>query len=185
MSDRPGALRTARLDVVPGTVAHYEDELADVTRLGARLRAQVPPGWPPGEYDRGAIEFFLARTREDGEAAAGWYSWYIVWRGGEGAPDTLAGAIGCLGPPREGTAEIGYSVVESFRGRGIATEAIAAMAGRLLAMPGVTRVIAHTAEGNAHSQGALRRAGFRDAGPGTQPGLRRFERIAPERDARG
>ena len=177
MSERPGALRTARLDIVPGTIGHYEDELVDPGRLGRRLGAHVEPGWPPGEHDRGAVEFFMARTRELGEAAAGWYAWYIVLRGVAGAPDALAGSIGYTGPPQGDTAEIGYSVVESFRGRGIATEAIVAMTERALAVPGVTRVIAHTMEGNAPSQGALRRAGFRDVGPGTEPGMRRFERL--------
>ena len=176
MSERPGALRTARLDVVPGTAEHYEDELADPLRLGVRLHACVPPGWPPGEYDRAAIEFFLAQSRTGGEAVAGWYVWYIVLRGGADVPDTLAGSIGYFGPPRESTVEIGYSVVESFRGRGIASEAIAAIADRALAAPGVTRVIAHSTQDNAPSQGALRRAGFHDAGPGAEPGMRRFER---------
>ena len=171
-------MRTARLDIVPATIAHYEDELEAPEKLGRRLGAQVFPGWPPGEHDRGAIEFFLARTRELGDAAAGWFAWYIVLRGEGGAPDALAGSIGYTGPPQGGTAEIGYSVVESFRGRGIATEAILAMTARALGMPGIARVIAHTAEGNAPSQGALRRAGFRDAGPGAEPGMRRFERPA-------
>ena len=185
MGERPGALRTARLDVVPGTTAHYEDELADLTRLGVRLQAQVPPGWPPGEHDRAATEFFLAQSRAGGEDVAGWYLWYIVLRGGVDTPDTLAGSIGYFGPPREGLAEIGYSVVETFRGRGIASEAIAAIAGRALAVPGVTHVIAHTALDNAPSQGALRRAGFHDAGPGTEPGQRRFERLASGQAPRG
>jgi RimJ/RimL family protein N-acetyltransferase len=59
------------------------------------------------------------------------------------------------------------------------------MAGRVLATPGVTRVIAHTAEANASSHGALRRAGFHDAGAGREPGTRRFERLAPGRAGLG
>ena len=185
MIERPGSLRTARLDLVPGTVALYEDELAAPGHLGERLGAQVPPGWPPGEHDHAAVEFFLSRTREDGDAASGWYAWYIVFRGAGDEPAALAGSIGYFGPPREGVVEIGYSVVECFRGRGIASEAIAAMATRALAVPGVERVMAQTAEDNAPSQGALRRAGFHDAGPGREPGMRRFERLASVRVARG
>ncbi len=185
MSGRDGALRTARLDIVPGTIGHYEDDLVDPERLGRRLGARVEPGWPPGEHDRGAVEFFMARTRGLGEAAAGWYAWYIVLRGVAGAPDVLAGSIGYSGPPQGDTAEIGYSVVGSFRGRGIASEAILAMTARAFALPGITRVIAQTAADNAPSQGALRRAGFRDVGPGTEPGMRRFERLAGGSAARG
>jgi ribosomal-protein-alanine N-acetyltransferase len=179
VGERPGPLRTARLDLVPGTTALLEGDLASPALLGEVLGAQVPPGWPPGEHDREAVEFFLARTREAGDAAAGWYAWYIVWRAVADEPAALAGSIGYFGPPRDGVVEIGYSVVECFRGRGIATEAIAAITARALAVPGVERVIAHTAEGNAPSRGALRRAGFHDAGPGAEPGMRRFERLAP------
>lgn len=163
MGESPGALRTARLDLVPGTIALLEDDLASPERLGEGLGARVPPGWPPGEHDR---------------AAAGWYAWYIVWQGGTDETPVLAGSIGFFGPPREGVVEIGYSVVECFRGRGIASEAITAIAARALALPEVARVIAHTAADNAPSQGALRRAGFHDAGPGAEPGVRRFERLA-------
>ena len=41
---------------------------------------------------------------------------------------------------------------------------------------GVQRVIAHTLASNATSQGVLTRAGFHAAGPGTEPGVLRFER---------
>lgn len=178
MGEPPGPLRTARLELVPGTVALLEDDLASPERLGEGLRAKVPPGWPPGEHDRQAVEFFLARTREGGHAAAGWYAWYIVWREAPDETPALAGSIGYFGPPRDGAVEIGYSVVECFRGRGIASEAIAAIAARALCVPGIGRVVAHTAADNAPSQGALRRAGFHDAGPGAEPGMRRFERLA-------
>jgi RimJ/RimL family protein N-acetyltransferase len=185
VAERPGALRSARLDLVPGTVALYEAELASVDRLGEALHAHVPPGWPPGEYDRDAIEFFLSRVREEGDGAGVWFAWYVVLRGDLDTPDTLAGSIGYFGPPKDGTVEIGYSVVESFRGRGIASEAVAAVTARALALPGVLRVIAHSRPDNAPSLGVLRRAGFVDAGPGKPPGTRRFERPAPARIPRG
>jgi RimJ/RimL family protein N-acetyltransferase len=180
LSGRAGSLRTARLEIVPGSIAHYEDELASPGRLGARLGAHVPPGWPPGEHDRDAIAFFLARECEEGPSVAGWCAWYIVLRGEGGAPDELAGSIGYFGPPKDGVAEIGYSVVEGFRRRGIASEAIAAIARRAFATPGVTRVIAQTREDNPASQGALRRAGFHAAGPGAEPGMLRFETPAAD-----
>lgn len=176
MGERSGALRTARLDLVPATIALLEDELASAARLGAHLGACVTPLWPPGQHDRDAVAFFLARSREGGEPARGWYAWYIVLRGEAGAPDTLAGSIGYFGPPREGVVEIGYSVVESFRRRGIAAEAIGAMTARALVVPGVGSVIAHTAADNEPSRLALRRAGFRDVGPGPEAGTRRYER---------
>jgi [ribosomal protein S5]-alanine N-acetyltransferase len=37
------------------------------------------------------------------------------------------GSIGCFGAPDDGEAEVGYGLVEEVRGRGLATEALAAL----------------------------------------------------------
>jgi RimJ/RimL family protein N-acetyltransferase len=168
-------IRTARMTLVAATLEHVEAELAG--RLGGLLGLDVPPGWPPGEYDRDAQDFFRERLRDEGPAAVGWYGWYALLRGDGGAPDALVGAGGYLGPPdAEGTVEIGYSILPEWEGRGLASELAVALAERALAMPTVTRVIAHTDAENAGSRAVLERAGLRPAGDGPIPGSLRYER---------
>lgn len=167
-------IRTERLDLVAATVAHLEAELASPASLSSLLAASVPAGWPPGEYDRPAIEFFHRRLGED-PGAVGWYSWYAVRRPADGEPATVVGAGGYFGPPGDdGTVEIGYSVVAGFRRRGFAAELVRALVSRALATPGVTRVIAHTHPDNCASVKVLERCGFSLVGPGEEPGTVQF-----------
>lgn len=164
MSER---LETRRLVLVAATPELLETELGDAAALGAALGAVVPPGWPPGEYDADAARFFRERLLEGGDAARGWYGWYAIARAGRAEPATLVGSVGTFGPPSaDGTVEIGYSVVESARGRGFATEMAHAITARALASPTVRTVVAETLEDNAASQHVLLRCGFRAIGEG-------------------
>ncbi len=163
-------IRTERLDLVAASIDYLDAELESPLRLAALLGARVPEGWPPGEYDRPAIEFFRARLAENPEAV-GWYGWYAVERGGEGRPATLLGAGGYYGPPSaDGTVEVGYSILPVFQGRGFATELVRALVARAFSTTGVARVIAHTFPGNAGSVKVLERSGFVPVGPGREPG---------------
>ncbi len=167
-------LRTKRLDLVAATIEHLDAELLCPERLARLLDAVVPDGWPPGEYDRPAIEFFRSRLVENPEAQ-GWYTWYAVERPDHGGVARLVGAGGYIGPPTpEGATEIGSSIVPEFRGRGLATELIQALVARAFATPGVTRVLAHTRPGNVASVKLLERCGFVLAGPGSDPGTVRY-----------
>ena len=49
-------IETHRLTLIPQTLEHLRIELEEPGRLGVMLNARVPPGWPPGEYDRDAME---------------------------------------------------------------------------------------------------------------------------------
>ncbi len=169
-------ISTDRLDLVAATLAHVEAELAAPERLADLLSAQVPPSWPPGEYDRSAMEFFRGRLREGGPGVEGWYGWYAVRRAAPGSPAALVGAGGFLGPPsEEGVAELGYSVAPEHRGRGYATEMARALMRRALGAPGVRRVIAHTSRSNPASIVVLERCGFRAAAEDAATGRVRFE----------
>lgn len=168
-------LATPRLDLVAATPAHLGAELDDPARLAGLLGAHVPPGWPPGEYDRGAMEYFRNRLREGGEEAVGWYAWYAIVRRDAGTRPTLIGACGYVGPPDEGgSVEVGYSIVAEWQGRGYGTEMVAALIARAWAVPSVRRIAAQTAPGNTTSVALLRRLGFKEAGAGSEPGTVRF-----------
>jgi RimJ/RimL family protein N-acetyltransferase len=173
------AIRTERLELVPASLAHIHAELSGHEALAALLGTAVPASWPPGEYDRDALEYFKSKLEGAAPDEAGWYSWYVMARPSGGERESLVAAAGFLGPPTlEGVVEIGYSVVPEARGQGYAAEIVRALVEHafLSRVPAVSRVIAHASEGNAASVSVLTRSGFRAAGAGEAPGTLRFER---------
>jgi ribosomal-protein-alanine N-acetyltransferase len=168
-------IRTERLDLFAATLAHVEAELESPNRVGELLGAEVPASWPPGEYDRSAMEFFRARLSESPDAA-GWYGWYAVLRPGPGEAAVVIGAGGYLGPPSpEGVVEVGYSIAPEYRARAFATELVQALVAHAFSDGRVVRVIAHTSAANAGSIKVLERCGFVLAGEGGEPETREYE----------
>jgi ribosomal-protein-alanine N-acetyltransferase len=95
--------------------------------------------------------------------------WYIVRLGGRGEPATAIGLVGYKGPPNaDGVVEVGYGVLEQFRRRGYATEAVAALIQRAFADPRVTRVAAETYPELIPSIGVMEINGMRFVGPGSE-----------------
>ena len=185
MKEGPQVVRTARLDLVAATEAHLDAELrglacGDFAELAAILGAEVPAGWPPGVYDGDAMRFFRERLMAEGPPSVGWYGWYAIRREDERTSPLLVGSGGYFGPPSGRGVEIGYSVVESCRGQGFATEIIRALAAHAFAESPVSCVVAHTTKENVASQRALLRAGFRRVGNGAAPETARFERRREE-----
>lgn len=167
-------LQTHRLDLIAATVELLDAELDSCERLASLLDALVPSGWPPGEYDRSATEFFRDRLLKE-PAALGWLGWYAILRATQGAPATLVGSGGYFGPPdQQGSVEIGYSILPAFEGRGFATEIAQALVEHAFAAPGVRRIIAHTRPENIGSIKVLDRCGFVPAGPGNEAGTVRY-----------
>ena len=172
-------IRTSRLDLVPATVILLSAELESVDDFGALLGAEVPEGWPPGQYDREAITFFRDRVNEDPNAA-GWYSWYALLRTDEKRGRTLVGAGGYFGPPNpNGMLEIGYSIVASYEGRGYATELVRALVGNGFADSRVQRIVAHTMKDNPGSIRVLEHAGFTCMGPSQDPCILEYSVCRP------
>ena len=178
-------MRTERLELVAATLDHIEAEMESPERLGRLLGADVPASWPPGEYDRSAMEFFHARLSEN-PGAAGWYGWYAIHHPENGAgAAAVIGAGGYLGPPGpDGVVEIGYSIAPEFHARAFATELVRALTARAFAAAAavgavVVRVIAHTNETNAASKKVLERCGFAPAGPADGEGTVEYEILRP------
>jgi len=82
---------------------------------------------------------------------------------------------GFKGPPRDGTVEVGFSVLPQFQGRGCATEIAGGLVQWALRQPGVARVVAETEWANPASVCVLRKAGFARVGSSASPGGARFE----------
>jgi ribosomal-protein-alanine N-acetyltransferase len=176
VADENFVIDTARMRLIAAQLAHLRTELAEPMQLAALLGVEVPASWPPGEYDRDAIVYFLSQYEIRGPAAIGWYGWYAVRRAEGGSTAQLVGAGGYFGPPSaDGTVEIGYSIVDETRGEGYGTELALALTNRALRHPGVCRVIAHVQADNVASHTVLKRAGFHFAAAGVS-GTQRYER---------
>ena len=137
-------ITTERLDLVapgPGT-------------WRALLEGQVGPaidGYPT-EGD-----LVMASLVAEGHLAAGeWGPWQLIER----ETSLLVGGAGFKGAPDdEGTVEIGYGLAAAARGRGLATEAVAALVADALGR-GAIAVRAECDAGNTPSRRVLERAGF-------------------------
>jgi len=172
-------IRTHRLELVPATLTLVEADIQSPEALARLLGAAVPASWPPGEYDRSAMEFFRDRLSANPEAV-GWYGWYAVHRPVESNGSVLVGSGGYLGPPgADGVAEIGYSIVPESRALGFATELVQALVSRAFSKPEVVRVIAHTTSANLRSVRVLERCGFSLVGPGSEPGTVQYATTKP------
>ena len=170
----PLIIRTPTLELVASTLEHIMSELSEPSDLGALLSIEVPDSWPPGEYDRDALEFFRSRLEQD-PTAVGWYGWYVIALDDTGKRKRLVAAAGYLGPPSDGVVEIGYSVVPEARGQGYATKAVRALVERAFSFAIVECVCAHTDNSNTISGAVLTRCGFEQVGPGSAGGSTRYE----------
>ena len=169
-------IETLRLKLIATTLAHIETELSVPEKLSELLDAEVPATWPPGEYDRPAMEFFRQELAK-GEDRVGWYGWYAILKPTVTEPSILVGGGGYLGRPDvEGMVAIGYSIAPEFRAQGFATEMVNALVQRVLTRGDVKIITAQTHETNLGSIKVLQRCGFVRAGDGDEPGTLRFAR---------
>ena len=169
------ALQTPRLRLVASSLEHINAELRDPASLGALLDVAIPASWPPGEYDRDALDFFRGRLIAGGPSQVGWYGWYAMTSDSEGHCGSLVAAAGYFGPPSQGSVEIGFSVVPEARARGYATEIAQALIAHAFDQPGVQVVNARTADSNAPSTRVLLKCGFHRVGPGAEPGTAEYQ----------
>lgn len=164
-------IRTSRLELVLGTPDLFRRDLVDRGALGAALGARVPETWPPPMMDDATLRHFIALASDPaGPALAGFY-WLLV----EGGERTLVGNGGLVRETPERLA-LGYSVLEGYQGRGLATEAVAALIAFGFDDPAVERIVAYTYPSFAASRRVLQKSGFVPAGAGTEPGTIAFER---------
>jgi RimJ/RimL family protein N-acetyltransferase len=118
-------------------------------------------GWAP-DYPDGGDRVIAGLLDRQGRAAVDRSTgrWWCHRQVVERTTDLVVGGIGFLGPPGDGTVEVGYGIVPSRQGRGYATEALTALVAVAWTDPGVRSVWAGTDPGNLASQTVLERAGF-------------------------
>lgn len=145
----------AAIVLVPARGAEIEAVRSGARRVGALVV-------PAGELDPPEVLVILAKLYHELEAEPGWGAWMIAFKG------TLAGFCSLTAAPRERTCEIGYSVFDGLRGRGVATAAVAHMLTEIRDR-GFAHVRAETTRDNAASQRALAKNGFACVGERFDP----------------
>lgn len=92
---------------------------------------------------------------------AGWYYWVFI----SPVMLRLLGSGGFMGAPdAEGRVEIGYSMLNSYREQGLATEAVNTLLHWAYEDGRVKQVVAHTPDDRDASHRVLEKAGFVQAG---------------------
>lgn len=172
----PLITQTPRLTILAASRALLTAELHKPRYFPALLGAEIPEDWPPGDYDRAAMEYFLEKLIAGGRGAAGWYGWYALRKAEGDMPRTLVGSGGFMGPPdATGKAELGYSIASAWRGQGLATELVGGLVQQATNTGMVRQLIAHTQPENIISQRVLLHNGFVSLGSDAN-GQLRFER---------
>jgi len=167
-------LRTARLHLIPATIASLRAELAGRMHLARELDVSISESWPPELYDEPAIRFTLDRLEREPQEE-GWWLCYIA----EAVPNEggvrLVGVAGYKGPVNaEGTVEVGYGVLPEYRRQGLASEAIQALIDRAFGRPEVDRVVAETYPHLSASIAVMIRCGMSLMGEGSEEGVVRY-----------
>ena len=91
------------------------------------------------------------------------WDWYAAWIM-ETKDGTQVGDLCFKGLRENGTAEIGYGILEAFQGQGYATEAVQAACRWAFGHGELKSLEAETEAGNAASQSVLAKCGFRATG---------------------
>jgi RimJ/RimL family protein N-acetyltransferase len=144
----------ARLRLVDGTFALLSAALQGHNVLARLLGVSVAEGW---EGFPEALPIVCASYERAPEGHM-WGSLFFI----ELEMSTLVGFGGFKGSPSpDGVVEIGYAIAPAFRGKGLATEAVAQMVQRAFADVAVRAVDAHTLEHDNPSTRGLLRTGFR------------------------
>ena len=139
------------------------------------VEADIAAPWPPPLHDADSLQWMIRYLETNPEP--GWGMWYFLLKRGRGERPIAVGNGGYKGAPtRDGTVEIGYSVVTGYQGRGLAAEAIAALVAHAFRDPRVQRVIAETMPDNIPSIRVLEKSGFLRSGSGSDPGSIRLQR---------
>lgn len=152
-------IKTQRLILIPATCEMLRAEEGDRSRLSAMLKAKIPESWPP-ESLRDAIPWFIEQL-EKHPGHECWYFWYVLLAEGDRAENVLVASAGFKGAPdEEGIMDTGYSVLEEYQGRSIATEMVSAITDWALKQNGVKMITAQTMEDNYASKRVLEKCKF-------------------------
>jgi [ribosomal protein S5]-alanine N-acetyltransferase len=162
-------LSTSRLILIGADAALLLAERGSRAAFAAAIEALVPSSWPPEHHDKDVIEWVL-KSLDLLTPGKPWNMYYIVLR----TPRTVIGTCGFKGPPdQNGCVEVGYSVVQEFRGAGLATEAVKNLISTALDQ-GASEVAAETYPSLTPSLRVMEKCGMTLTGTGVDPGTVRY-----------
>lgn len=164
-------IATERLELLPATLEIVSADLHRREDLQRLLRAEPGPGWPPPLISVEVMQR-LKQALLDKPRHEGWSTWYAVLK----QPRLLIGLGGFKGPPRNGSAELGYTLISSAHGKGLGTELVHGLTQWAFAHPEVTAVCAETLPELMASRRVLERNGFSRTPFSSEQGVIRFER---------
>ncbi len=150
-------IQTQRLRLVPVTSDNapllwdvlQEPDLRDYQDLPEVNRAQF-------------LRAVGARPRRFAPSVVGRFEWLLHYARGDGYP--LGWVSLRVAESDRAAAEIGYSVVRIHRGKGIATEAVAALIDEGFSSAGLREIRAYCLAENRSSRAVLRHVGFEEEG---------------------
>ena len=149
------------------TVPLCEADLCSTEELARHLNADVPDGWPPELVTPETLHEFIGLLNAPGGSR--FYSFYWIRVDDTGSERTLIGSGGCL-IRDDGIPEIGYSVLESFRCQGYATEAVWVITSWLKETLSPAFIRAYTFPSLTGSIRVLEKNGYQAVGPGPEEG---------------
>jgi [ribosomal protein S5]-alanine N-acetyltransferase len=164
-------IETARLRILPATMAMAKAEIDDRPQFRTLLGAEVPDNWPP-ETLADALPLFLGWMEAEPDLV-GWLIWYGL--AVDDRTPVLVGSGGFKGKPQGGAVEIGYSVLPQFQGQGYGTEMVRGLVVWAMEQAGVEVVMAETEGDNPGSVRVLEKVGFRVIHQVLESGGQRFE----------
>jgi RimJ/RimL family protein N-acetyltransferase len=190
-------VETNRMVLVAANADLVRADLEGGEALAEMLNARVPSNWPPDLYDREAMQYAL-RMLED-STAPGWSFWYLMLRAEQSNPGSTSGSVpgrakrqaegqaqlvGICGfkgrPDSSGSTEIGYSIIDRFRNKGLASEAVERLVRWAFSHQTVHEVSAETLPHLQSSIRVMKKNGFEFIGAGSELGVVRYAVQRPD-----
>jgi RimJ/RimL family protein N-acetyltransferase len=164
-------LYTERLALRPASLELAVADLEDRSRFANLLGAEIPGSWPPELYDLGARRWVVRAFNDGPEGSLTYY--FLLKR--EPGRLLLIGVGGFKGKPKDGTVEIGYSIVPEWQGQGLGADAVRVLTQFAFEQLGARVVCAHTLRELLPSRRVLEKNGFALRGTPTEEGAIRYE----------
>jgi [ribosomal protein S5]-alanine N-acetyltransferase len=161
-----GPLETARLRLVPHEPGHLLALIEGVRQYERRSGMNAAEGLRDFIVSDEVSPTYLAQLRTATSVDPWVHGFAIVHQ----ETQAVVGTAGFKGPPTaEGTVEIGYGVVRSYQGQGLATEAAEALVAFARGSDSVRLVRAHTLPESNASTRVLEKCGFTFVGEVVDP----------------
>ncbi|RMF76517.1 MAG: N-acetyltransferase [Chloroflexi bacterium] len=149
-------LQSDRLRLIACPLQVAEFALHHAPTITTLLGIKVSQEWPLDEV-KNFITWYGEQLAKD-KMLLGWGLWLMVHR----ADNVIIGDVGFKGRPgKDGTIDIGYSIVPSYRRQGYTIEAASRLMAWALQQPRVRRVTARCLQNNFGSIRVLEKLGMR------------------------